>query len=158
MRRWAAAVRRVAAARCGSDDGNAVVEFLGLSVVLLIPVAYLVLTLGRIQAAVFATEAAAREAARVFVVSTGQDEAVARAQTATALALRDQGFDDDPASALTLACSSDTCLRAGSAVTATVQVEVPLPFVPAFVRDALPLAVPVSAQRTAPVDEYRAVP
>lgn len=140
----------------GRDDGNALVEFLALSFVLLIPVAYLVLTLGRLQAAVFATEAAARGAARVYVTSAQADLAGGRALTATDLALDDQGFDDDPGQALTVTCTSTPCLRPGGQVTAQVTVQVPLPFVPAFVRDRVPLTVPVTAARTAVVDEYRA--
>lgn len=138
------------------DSGNAIVEFLGLSLVLLIPVAYLLLTLGRLQAAVFATEAAAREAARVVVTSSSSEEAEPRARVAVGLALGDQGFDDDPAGALTLTCSQDPCLTPGAQVSALVQVEVPLPYVPAFARDVLPLQIPVSAERTAQVDELRA--
>ena len=34
----------------------------------------------------------------------------------------------------------------------------PLPFVPGFVRDVVPLEVPVSAERVAPVDTYRTTP
>jgi hypothetical protein len=153
------APRRLLAAVAGpGDDGNAVVEFIGLSVVLIIPVAYLALTLGRVQGAVFATEAAARESARVYVSSTDRDQAVVRAQIVAGLALRDQGFEDDPSTALALACSSQPCLEPGSQVTARVEVQVPLPFVPGFVRDLVPLQVPVAAERTAPVDEFRTAP
>ncbi|MBU4337312.1 MAG: pilus assembly protein [Actinobacteria bacterium] len=144
------------AAAGGRDDGNALVEFLALAFVLLIPVAYLVLTLGRLQAAVFATEAAARGAARVYVTSEDVDLAGARALTATDLALDDQGFDDDPTQALRLTCTTSPCLSPGGQVTAEVTAQVPLPFVPGFVRDRVPLSVPVSAVRTAAVDEYRA--
>lgn len=138
------------------DDGNALVEFLGLALVLLVPVAYLVLTLGRLQAAVLATDAAARESARVYVTSTTAAVAPDRALIATGLALGDQGFDDDPAQALRLSCTSDPCLSPHGEVTTEVRVDVPLPFVPAFVRDRVPLQVPVTASRTAAVDEYRA--
>lgn len=72
------------------------------------------------------------------------------------IALTDQGYDDDPAQALTITCSDDPCLAPGGDVEAQVQVVVPLPFVPSFVRDAVPLEVPVSATRAAPVDTYRA--
>ena len=156
LRRAPAAATARTGARAG-DDGNALVEFLGLAFVLIIPVAYLVLTLGRLQAAVLATEAAARESARVYVTSTSAAVAPGRALTATALALGDQGFDDDPAQALQLTCTLEPCLSPHGEVTASVQVEVPLPFVPAFVRDRVPLQIPVAASRSAAVDEYRAV-
>jgi hypothetical protein len=137
------------------DEGSSVVEFLGLSLVLLVPLVYLVLVLGRIEAATFAAEGAAREAARAYVVAAGADQGTERAVAAVGIALRDQGFDDDPAQALTLTCSSAVCLEPGSDVAARIDVQVPLPFVPGFLRDVVPLEVPVSAERVAPVDDYR---
>ncbi|KQY41895.1 hypothetical protein [Cellulomonas sp. Root137] len=138
------------------DEGSSVIEFLGLSLVLLVPLVYLVLVLGRIEAATFAAEGAAREAARTYVVADRADEGAERAVAAVGIALRDQGFDDDPAEALTLTCSTTPCLAPGSDVAARIDVRVPLPFVPGFVRDVVPLEVPVSAERVAPVDTYRA--
>lgn len=147
---WAA--RRV---RLTGDEGSSVVEFLGLSLVLLIPLVYLVVTLGRLEAATFATEGAAREAARTYVAADGSAEGAQRAAAAAGIALRDQGFDDDPTTALTLTCSAVPCLAPGSDVAAQIEVRVPLPFVPGFVRDVIPLEIPVSAERVAPVDTYR---
>ncbi|WP_421740332.1 pilus assembly protein [Cellulomonas sp.] len=138
------------------DEGSSVIEFLGLSLVLLVPLVYLVLVLGRIEAATFAAEGAAREAARTYVIADRADEGTERAVAAVGIALRDQGFDDDPAEALTLTCSTTPCLAPGSDVAARIDVRVPLPFVPGFVRDVVPLEVPVSAERVAPVDTYRA--
>ena len=71
MSGWWAACR----ARSTGDEGSSVIEFLGLAVVLLIPLVYLVLTLARIEAATFATEGAAREAARTYVVADGSARA-----------------------------------------------------------------------------------
>lgn len=146
------------ASRWRTDDaGNAVVEFLGLAVTLLVPLVYLVLVLGRLQAGTFAADAASREAARAYASSTTADAGAARAVTAVGLALRDQGFDEDPAQALQMACSA-ACLAPGSQVDAAVQVRVPLPFVPPFVRSVVPLEIAVSAQHTVVVDQYRAAP
>jgi len=149
-RPWAAA-----RARGDGDGGSALVEFLGISLVLLVPIVYLVLVLGRIQAATFAAEGAAREAARVYVAADDAEQGAVRAVTAVGIALVDQGFDDDPAGALDVRCSADPCLTPGAEVAATVQVRVPLPFVPTFVRDVVPLEVPVTAERVAPVDMFR---
>ena len=149
-RRWAAWRVQVA-----GDEGSSVVEFLGLAVVLLIPLVYLVLTLGRLEAAMFATEGAAREAARTYVAADGATQGYQRAAAAVRIALQDQGFDDDPATALTITCSVEPCLAPGSDIAARIEVRVPLPFVPSFVRDVIPLEVPVSVERVAPVDTYR---
>lgn len=140
-----------------ADDGSAVVEFLALTVVLLLPVLYLVLVLGRVQAATFAVEGAARESARSYVRADGVAEGKQRAVASVSLALRDQGFDDvDPHGALTLTCSSSPCLEPGSEVATAVAVDVALPFVPSFVRSVVPLSVPVVGHHVAAVDTFRA--
>jgi len=138
------------------DAGSAVIEFIGLSFVLLVPLVYLVLVLARIEAASFAVESAAREAARTYVAADDADSAVTRAVAVTGVALRDQGFDDDPTAALTVTCDSDPCLQPDAHVATSVRVVVPLPFVPSVVRDVVPLEVPVSAGHVAVVDEFRA--
>ncbi|MBD8078046.1 pilus assembly protein [Cellulosimicrobium arenosum] len=139
------------------ERGSAIVEFLGVALVLLLPTMYLVLTVGRLQAATFAVEGASREAARAFVTAQSAADGSARAAVAVRIALDDQGFDGvGTADALTLACSSTECLEPGSAVTSSVRVEVPLPLVPDFARSAVPLAIPVQAQHVASVDEYAA--
>jgi len=142
-------------ARARSEDGTAVLEFLAVTVLLLVPVVYLVLVLGRLQAATFAADSAAREAGRAFTTSTGADDGARRAIAAVALALDDQGFGDvDPAAALTLDCSSQPCLTSGGSVRVTVAFDVQLPGVPAFVQSAVPLAVPVSAEHVTPVPRF----
>ncbi|GIG22473.1 hypothetical protein Cch01nite_31970 [Cellulomonas chitinilytica] len=152
-RTWSRFLARVRA-RDG-EAGNAVLEFLGASLVLLVPIVYLVLVLGRVQAATFAAEGAAREAARTYVTADSSAVGTRQAVSSVRIALRDQAFDDDPAQALTLSCSTTPCLVPGGRVEAHVEIRVPLPFVPAFVRGAVPLEVPVSAERVAAVDEFR---
>ncbi len=144
-----------AGGRRRADTGNAQVEFLGVALVLILPVLYLALTLGRIQAATFAVEGAAKESARAFVTADSVAEGQARAEVATSLALSDQGFEDVlPADVLELACSTDPCLAPGSEVVTVVRYDVALPFVPAGIRSWVPLSVPVQAVHTSPVDRY----
>lgn len=144
--------RRLRAA--GDDSGSAVVEFLGATLVLLVPLVYLVVVLATVQRATFAVDGAAREAARAAVTANA-DDAAARATAAVALALDDQGLDPaGAADALVVRCEPD-CTSPGTTVTVEVALEVPLPGVPGFLQDAVPLAVPVSASVTAPVDDYR---
>jgi len=143
--------------RLRGDEGSAVVEFVGAAMVLLVPLVYLVLVVGRLEAATFAAEGAAREAARVFVTSQNPDDAAGRALAAAGVALTDQGVSDDPADVVAIACS-DACLTPGSEVSVEVRLAVPLPLVPPFVRDRVPAAIRVVATRTAVVDAYRAGP
>lgn len=166
MRRCVRAAARWCAARAAGrrradgrpvDEGSAVLEFLALTLVLLLPVVYLVLVLGRVQAATFAVEGAAREAARSYVRADTAGLGEQRALASVGIALRDQGFEDvEPGDALTLRCSSNPCLAPGSDVATTVIVDVALPFVPSFVRSLVPLSVPVAGHHVAAVDTFRA--
>ncbi|NMM17589.1 MAG: pilus assembly protein [Cellulomonas sp.] len=138
------------------DAGNAIIEFLAVTVLLLIPILYLVLLLGRLQAATFAADGAAAEAGRAYAEASTTDLGSARAVAAVAIALRDQGFDRvDPATSLELGCSSIPCLHPGSDVAATVRFAVRLPFVPSFVRSVVPLEIPVRGDAVAAVDQFR---
>ena len=138
-----------------SDRGSAVVEFLGVALVLLLPVLYLVLTVGRVQAATFAVEGASREAARAFGTAPSSAGGARRACAAVALPLGAAGGAPG-AGGLTIACSSQACLEPGGEVTAHVRLDVPLPLVPELVRGVVPLAVPVEARHVASVDAYAA--
>lgn len=149
-----AAAAATPAGRDHPEAGSAVVEFLGGSLLLLVPVVYLVLTLAQLQAGAFAVDGAAREAARALVTTADADDGAARAVAATGLALSDQGLDPALAEdALTVRCTPD-CRSPGAAVIVTVQVPVPLPLVPGWLSGAVPLAVPVSATATSTVDPF----
>ncbi len=67
------------------------------------------------------------------------------------IALADQGLPPDHD--LSLACTP-ACDEPGATVVAHVEVTVDLPLIPAFVRDRVPLAVPVSASATGRIDQY----
>ena len=71
--------------RSSSDAGNAVVEFLAVTVLFLVPIVYLVLVLGRLQAATFAAQGAAREAGRAFTTAAGPDDGARRAAASVGL-------------------------------------------------------------------------
>lgn len=132
-----------------TDQGSAAVEFLAVGLLLLVPIAYLSLTLGRVQAATFAAESGAREAARVLATSGEAD----RARASVALAVTDQGLS--PAAAdVAVVCSADPCRTPEAQIAVTVALAVDLPLVPAFVGDVVPLEVPVQVRRVAVVDRF----
>lgn len=131
------------------------VEFVSLGVLLLVPLVYLVLTLARVQAAAFAADGAARAAARAFVRADDEASARALALAAVRLGLRDQGFDDDPASAAELTCTGAPCLTPQGRVRVQVTVRVVLPGLPAVLGRAVGAQVTVRAEHTAVVDAFR---
>ncbi len=140
------------------------IEFIAMTLILLIPLLYLVVTLGRVQAAAYAAESAAQGAARGAVVAgvarldEGASEAEAlasaqsRADAVVALAVADFGFARDQ-SELALSCGGDSCLAPGSDMEAAVSVRVSLPGVPGFLADA-GLAVTLTGRASSPVDDF----
>lgn len=116
--------------RQNKEDGSAIVEFIFLAVLLMIPVAYLILTVGKIQGGAYAVVGAADQAAKVFVLTKDLPAANDAAEQAVKLAVRDLGFD--PAAAtLTISCDGG-CRTAGTIVTARVELRVELPVVGAL--------------------------
>ena len=138
------------------ERGRASLEFLVAAVILLIPIMFLGMSLASIQNASLATEAAARNAARVFVKEISLPLAGERAETAIRIALANHGIDS--ARSIERFCSSSTCLAPGSVVTIRVSVEAPLVssmFLPGWLGAP---SVPVFAEATAMVSRYGGTP
>ena len=147
LRRWADAIAR--RWRWADDAGSASLEFVAAGLILLLPIVYLVLALASIQAGAFAAEAAARQAARLFVQAQTLEAAQGVADRAIQFALADYGVDEDDAS-VEITCVPAACLEPGAIVTVVVTVSVPLPLVPAVLQGDFPLQVTlegVAAQR-----------
>ena len=138
------------------ERGTAVVEFVVLAVLMLIPLVYLVMMLARVQAGSFAVSQAAREAGRAYVTAQNGEDAAGRAQAAARVAFLDHAFEDS--GRLSIACDGTPCLRPDGQVQTTTTVRVPLPLVPALVRDVVPLSVPVTASHLSTVDRFRGLP
>ncbi|GAB3593287.1 hypothetical protein GCM10027446_15370 [Angustibacter peucedani] len=149
--------RRWDAVRC-SDGGSAVVEFVVLGVLLLVPVVYLVLALGRLQAGALAAEGAAREAGRAFVTADDSTAAHRRAEQAAAVAFADQGFGADDVRSVALSCGPGDCLAPDQRVVVRSRLLVVLPGVPRFLARVVPTRVEVTASHVATVDRFRARP
>ena len=142
--------------RAASEEGSAAVEFVYLAVLLMIPLIYLILMLGRLQAGSYAVSAAVRESGRAFVTAPDDSAAYARAHAASNVALANLGFTEG--TALYVACEASPCLTPGAAVVSEAEVRVPLPLVPTFARGVIPLEVPLRAQGVSRVDRFRSAP
>ncbi|MDP9885504.1 hypothetical protein J2W21_003027 [Sinomonas atrocyanea] len=128
MRRCSDRPRLARAAALG-EDGSAVVEFVFLGVLLLVPVVYFVLTVAALQGASFAAAGAADHAAKAFAQAADDASAHAAAEASVRVALSDFGLAEQSAR-LEVACDRSPCLQAGTAVRASVHVDVPLPLSP----------------------------
>lgn len=77
------------------DGGNAILEFVFVAIVVLVPLVYLIAAVAAVQRNQLAVTNAARNAGRAFATSASAGEAAARARAAVHLALADQGLPDD---------------------------------------------------------------
>jgi len=137
-----------------SDRGSATVEFALFSMLLLVPITYVLITVFTVQRAAYATTEGAREAARAFVTAPTGGQARIRMNAALALALADQGLDMTSAT-VSVRCSADPCLTPGATVTVTVSDRVALPWVP-VVLGRPSASILVSAEHVQTVDLFRA--
>jgi Flp pilus assembly protein TadG len=111
------------------ERGSAVVEFTFLALLLMVPLVYFIITVGQIQGGAFAVVGAADQAAKVYVAQPDAESGRTAAEQAVMLALADYGHPADNAR-MDASCQPSDCLASGSAVTITVHLTVPLPFVP----------------------------
>lgn len=136
----------------GVDEGRAILEFIFLGLLLLLPLTYLVLTAARLQAASFSASLAGREAGRAFVTARSDDDGLARARAAAALAFSDFSFDEGATVGVT--CDGSPCLRPDGSVTSTATIEVRLPLVPDFIAARVPASVTITSTHVASVDRF----
>ncbi len=140
--------------RLDSDRGSMLVEVVFLMVVLMVPLLYLVGTLGRLQAGAYAASAAAREAGRAYVTTPDNPSAPGRAHAAAALVFDSFGFEGSEGS-IVVGCSADPCLAPGGGVQVQSTVVVSVPLIPDFMSGAIPTSVTMTSMHSEPVDEFR---
>lgn len=137
--------------RNDNDNGSAVVEFIWLAILLMIPLVYVVLAALSVQRAAFASTTAARDAARAYATADSDVEGEQRAEAAVALAMHDQGIDWAP-NGRVISCGECT-FAPGSTFTVDLHTTVSLPFVPAWLcGDRCVAGIPVSAHHRERID------
>jgi hypothetical protein len=144
--------RALPAAAERADAGSALVEFVGLAALLLVPICYLVLIAGSVERTAFAAASAARAAGRAYVTAGSDALGRERAALAAQLALSDAGVPTTPGE-LSIACGS-CAYTPGSYVTVTIHVDVPMPgLAAAFCTGQRCLAsIPVTAHHVERID------
>jgi len=135
--------------RPAGDDGNAVVEFSCLAVLLMVPLVYVLLSVFEVQRASFGVTEAARQAGRAYATADDPQQGRARAAAAAALAMRDQGLECG--GCLTGVSGS---LEADARVTTTVEHFVQLPVLGAVLGGGRG-GIPVEATHVEVVDRFR---
>ena len=144
----------------GKDDGSAIIEFIGLAVVILIPLTYLMITVFTVQRAVFAAGAAAREAGRAFALADTESDGETRARTAADLALQSHGLSGGDLVFHSRGSGCDSpgvapTLEPGAAYTVCLRLEVDLPYADRGYLASTLRAAAVTGRYTLVVDNFR---
>lgn len=135
----------------GVESGSAVVEFVILSLLVMVPLGLGAVVVVKVQAATFGVVTAAREATRAYVTADNVTQARQRAQAAAQLAMQDQSMGNPQ---IAIQCLGGSCLSPGSSVRIEVTSRVTLPFIPT--RSGKPNGtIPVSAVHESVIDSYR---
>ncbi|MET0930612.1 MAG: hypothetical protein ABWX74_13915 [Aeromicrobium sp.] len=135
------------------DDGTATVEFVWLTLLLLVPFVYVLVAVFDAQRAAFGVSTASRAAARAFLQSPDVASGERHARAAARIALDDQGLD---AADVTVTClpTPAACLEPGSSVRVVVRAVQPLPLTPGALGSQLG-GVSVDSTHTEPFGSFR---
>jgi hypothetical protein len=137
------------------ESGTALVEATWLSLLLLVPLVYLMVAVFDVQRASYAVSGAARAAARAYSLAPDEPSAFGRARAAARVALADHGVGVEEVD-LDVTCRPDpgNCLAPGSLIRVDLRHQVVLPLAP----DALGGGAPsfrVEAGHTVAYGTYR---
>jgi hypothetical protein len=126
-----------------------------LSVLLLVPLLYILLTAFDVQRAAYGVSGAARAAARAYSLAPDEGSAPGRARAAAAVALQDQRIPPADVS-LRVTCRPvpGNCLAPGSQISVDVRYQVPLPLAPRALGGGRP-SVRVEASHTVAYGTFR---
>lgn len=145
--------------RRSGDSGTALVEFTHLSLLLMVPLVYVLLMVFTLQRAGFAVSAAAREAGRAYATAPSDAVGRGRAERAAAMTVADHRLDPDR---VTVSVGDVIELSAAApglpptrAFRVTVRHVVVLPVVGALFGGLRVGSIPVTGEHTAVVDTFR---
>ncbi len=142
-----------------SDAGNAIVEFIFVAVLIMVPMVYLVVAVAKVQRSSLAVTEAAREAGRAFATGASTQDGRVRALAAARLAEQDAGLATMPDVRYVAAgtsCNSTQItpqLAAGSVFVICVRNSVTLPGVPTVLSGR---AITTVGEYAVHIDDFRA--
>lgn len=113
------------------EDGSALVEVTWLSLLLMVPLVYILLSVFDVQRGAFGVAAASRSAGRAYALADTDEAGRRQARAAATLALRDQGITGGEID-VDISCTPQPthCLSPGSVITVVVRTQVVLPMAP----------------------------
>lgn len=133
-----------------NENGNVIVEFIGITVSLLVPLSIIASACIAVASGYLSTDVSARTAARAFV--TSPTDAIAKKNAISTAQLSAEDFDSSKSRISTkISCSKKPCLSPGGFVTVKVNRDVSLNLPRIFGSRV----VRVTSQHTLVVDELR---
>lgn len=135
------------------ESGTATVEFIWLTILLLVPFVYSLIAVFDTQRASYAVSAASKSAARAYLQAADPAAADHRARVAARVALDDQDVEADVA--ITCKPGPADCLQPGSSVRVVVSTVQPLPLTPSALGDQLG-GIAVDSSHTESFGTFRA--
>ena len=137
------------------EAGTALIEVTWLTVLLLVPLVYVMVAVFAVQRSAFAVSAATRAAGRAYALAPSEADGRVRARVAASVALADQGLDLGRGT-ISLWCEPDSqaCLSPGAVIHVDVRYPVPLPLVPTALGGNTP-AIRVESSHAVPYGTFR---
>lgn len=137
------------------ERGSALIEMTWLSLLLLVPLVYVLVAVFVVQSGSYAVSGAARAAARAYAQAPDEASAPARARAAMGVALADHDIEGADA-AMQVSCrpTPGNCLAPGSVITVSVRHQVDLPLTPAALGSQAP-SVRVEAEHAVGYGTFR---
>lgn len=148
-------MRRAASRGDRDEQGTALVEFVWLGMLLLVPLVYILIAVFDVQRGAFGVAAASRAAGRAYALADTDEEGARQARAAASVALADQGLDGQPFD-LVITCEPDPppCHARGKTIVVRIGSQVTLPLAPSALGGDAP-AFAVDAQHRVPIGRYR---
>lgn len=139
------------------ETGSAVVEFIWVGILVLIPMVWIVISVFEVQRGAFGTSAAARSAARAFALAPNDAIGAARARDAARRALADQGLGDAPMDVqVTCTPFPRNCHSGTSVITVRIDSRVDLPLMPQILSGAQS-GFTLDATHVVPIGQYQEI-
>lgn len=137
--------------------GSGLVEVVWMSILLLLPLLWVVLSVFEVQRGSFGVSGAARAAARAYALAPNDVAGERRAAAVARRALADQGLDDVPVH-VTVTCSPypHDCHSGTSVITVRVDSAVTLPLLPDVLGGGAP-TFRLSADHSVPIGRYQEI-
>lgn len=137
-----------------TSEGTASIEFVWLTILLLVPFVYVLIAVFDTQRAAFGVSTASRAAARAFLQSPDVATGEQRARIAARIALDDQSLADAAVRITCLPTPAD-CLQPGSSVRVRISSTQPLPLTPSALGSQLG-GIAVDSVHTEPYGSFKA--